>query len=66
MLMNDITCRQSRPDLDHRVQEDIVGICQMFHTLPIQWVEPGDICNAALFLAPCYPSRRTNPAASPV
>jgi (+)-trans-carveol dehydrogenase len=33
------------------VQDDIVGICQMFHTLPIPWVEPEDISNAVLFLA---------------
>ncbi len=51
MLMNDITYRQFRPDLDRPVQDDIIGICQMFHTLPVPWMEPEDISNAVLFLA---------------
>ncbi len=51
MVMNEITYRQFRPDLDHPGQDDIAGICQMFHTLPIPWVEPEDVSNAVLFLA---------------
>lgn len=51
MVMNEVTFRQFRPDLDQPAQDDIVGICQMFHTLPIPWVEPDDISNAVLFLA---------------
>ncbi|MGZ4510527.1 MAG: mycofactocin-coupled SDR family oxidoreductase [Mycobacterium sp.] len=51
MVMNEITYRQFRPDLENPGQDDIAGICQMFHTLPIPWVEPEDVSNAVLFLA---------------
>jgi (+)-trans-carveol dehydrogenase len=51
MVFNEGTCRMFRPDLEHPGPDDIAPICQMFHTLPIPWVEPEDISNAVLFLA---------------
>ncbi|GFG74544.1 mycofactocin-coupled SDR family oxidoreductase [Mycobacterium botniense] len=51
MVMNEGTYRMFRPDLENPGPDDIAPICQMFHTLPIPWVEPEDISNAVLFLA---------------
>jgi (+)-trans-carveol dehydrogenase len=40
-----------RPDLESPTAEDMAPICQMFHTLPIPWVDAEDISNAVLFFA---------------
>ncbi|CAM4178692.1 Putative short-chain type dehydrogenase/reductase/MSMEI_5872 [Mycobacterium basiliense] len=51
MLHNDGTFKMFRPDLENPGPEDMAPICQMFHTLPIPWVEAEDISNAVLFFA---------------
>ncbi len=51
MLHNDGTFKMFRPDLENPGPDDMAPICQLFHTLPIPWVDPVDISNAVLFLA---------------
>ena len=51
MFMNEGTMKLFRPDLQNPGPDDMAPICQMFHTLPIPWVEPQDVSNAVLFLA---------------
>lgn len=51
MLLNESTYRSFRPDLENPGPDDIKPICQMFHILPIPWVEAADVSNAVLFLA---------------
>jgi SDR family mycofactocin-dependent oxidoreductase len=51
MIMNEGTWRMFRPDLENPGPDDMAPICQMFHTLPIPWVDPIDISNAVLFFA---------------
>jgi (+)-trans-carveol dehydrogenase len=51
IIMNDGTFKLFRPDLENPGPDDMAPICQLFHTLPIPWVEPEDISNAVLFLA---------------
>ena len=51
MLLNQSTYHAFRPDLENPGPDDIKPICQMFHMLPIPWVEAADISNAVLFLA---------------
>ena len=51
MLLNESTYHAFRPDLANPGPDDIKPICQMFHMLPIPWVEAADISNAVLFLA---------------
>jgi len=51
MLHNEGTFKLFRPDLENPGPDDMAPICQMFHTLPIPWVEAEDISNAVLFLA---------------
>ncbi len=51
MLHNEGTFKMFRPDLENPGAEDMAPICQMFHTLPIPWVDAIDISNAVLFLA---------------
>jgi NAD(P)-dependent dehydrogenase (short-subunit alcohol dehydrogenase family) len=50
MLMNDLTYRMFRPDLENPTKDDLAGVSQMMHLLPTPWVEPEDISNAVLFL----------------
>ncbi|MEU6745261.1 mycofactocin-coupled SDR family oxidoreductase [Spirillospora sp. NPDC046719] len=50
MLLNDLTYRMFRPDLENPTQEDMVPISQMMNALPVPWVEAEDIANAVLFL----------------
>ena len=50
MMMNDMTYRMFRPDLENPTQADIAPISQMMNTLPVPWVEPVDVSNAILFL----------------
>ena len=51
MIMNEGTWKMFRPDLENPGPDDMAPICQMFHTLPIPWVDAEDIANAALFFA---------------
>jgi (+)-trans-carveol dehydrogenase len=51
MIMNEGTWKMFRPDLENPGPDDMAPICQLFHTLPIPWVEPIDISNAVLFFA---------------
>ncbi|OBG27407.1 mycofactocin-coupled SDR family oxidoreductase [Mycobacterium sp. 852002-51057_SCH5723018] len=51
MLHNQGTFKMFRPDLENPGPDDMAPICQMFHTMPIPWVDPVDISNAVLFLA---------------
>lgn len=51
MLHNEATFKMFRPDLESPGADDMAPICQMFHTLPIPWVDPIDISNAVLFFA---------------
>jgi (+)-trans-carveol dehydrogenase len=51
LLINDMTFRLFRPDLENPGPDDLAPICQTFHTLPIPWVNAEDISNAVLFLA---------------
>ncbi|MBD0322788.1 MAG: mycofactocin-coupled SDR family oxidoreductase, partial [Aldersonia sp.] len=48
MVMNEGTFKMFRPDLENPGPDDMAPVCQMFHTLPIPWVEPEDISNAVL------------------
>jgi len=50
MLMNDMTYRMFRPDLENPTQDDMAPISQLMHLLPTPWVEPADVSNAVLFL----------------
>jgi NAD(P)-dependent dehydrogenase (short-subunit alcohol dehydrogenase family) len=49
--MNDITFKLFRPDLENPGPDDFAPFSQMTHTMPVPWVEAGDISNAVLFLA---------------
>ena len=51
MIMNEGTWKMFRPDLENPGPDDMAPICQMFHMLPIPWVDPIDISNAVLFFA---------------
>jgi len=51
MLLNEGLYKMVRPDLENPGPDDLAPFCQMFHTLPIPWVEAEDISNAVLFLA---------------
>jgi (+)-trans-carveol dehydrogenase len=51
MLHNEGTFKMFRPDLENPGPDDMAPICQLFHTLPIPWVDPIDISNAVLFFA---------------
>ncbi|MFC5754929.1 mycofactocin-coupled SDR family oxidoreductase [Actinomadura rugatobispora] len=50
MLINDMTFRMFRPDLENPTAEDMAPVSQMMNALPVPWVEAEDIANAALFL----------------
>ena len=51
LLLNEATFKTFRPDLDNPGPDDMAPICQMFHMLPIPWVDAIDVSNAVLFLA---------------
>jgi (+)-trans-carveol dehydrogenase len=51
MIMNEGTWKMFRPDLENPGPDDMAPICQMFHVLPIPWVDPIDVSNAVLFFA---------------
>lgn len=50
MLLNEGTYKLFRPDLDNPGPDDLKPICQMFHTLPVPWVDAEDVSNAILYL----------------
>ncbi|MDT5335530.1 MAG: (+)-trans-carveol dehydrogenase [Mycobacterium sp.] len=51
LFMNEGTMRLFRPDLENPGPDDMKVVGEFMHTLPIGWVEPEDVANAALFLA---------------
>ena len=51
MIMNEGTWKMFRPDLENPGPDDMAPICQMFHTMPVPWVEARDVSNAVLFFA---------------
>ena len=51
MVMNEVTYRLFRPDLEHPTVDDMAVAAEALNALPIPWVEPGDISNAVLWLA---------------
>jgi (+)-trans-carveol dehydrogenase len=51
MLMNDQIYPLFCPDVENPGPDDLAPVSQAMHTLPVPWVEPVDISNAALFLA---------------
>jgi (+)-trans-carveol dehydrogenase len=65
MIMNEGTWKMFRPDLENPGPDDMAPICQMFHTLPIPWVDPIDISNAVLFFA-CDESRYVTGVTMPI
>lgn len=51
MIMNEGTWKMFRPDLEKPGPDDMAPICQMFHTMPVPWIDAIDVSNAVLFLA---------------
>jgi len=51
MILNDVTVRQLRPDLEKPTIDDAAEALTARHLLPVPWVEPVDIANAVVFLA---------------
>ena len=51
MILNDVTLRQLRPDLEKPTVDDAAAALTARHLLPVPWVEPVDIANAVVFLA---------------
>jgi NAD(P)-dependent dehydrogenase (short-subunit alcohol dehydrogenase family) len=50
MLMNEMTYRMFRPELENPTANDMAIVSEKMHCLPTPWVEPIDISNAILFL----------------
>jgi SDR family mycofactocin-dependent oxidoreductase len=50
MLMNEMTYRMFRPDLENPTADDMAMVSQGMHLLPTPWVEAVDISNAIIFL----------------
>jgi SDR family mycofactocin-dependent oxidoreductase len=51
MVLNDVTLRQLRPDLEKPTVDGAAEALTARHLLPVPWVEPVDIANAVVFLA---------------
>lgn len=51
LLHNDGIYQQFRPDLEHPARDDAEPAFNMFHAMPIPYVEPVDISNLVLYLA---------------
>jgi SDR family mycofactocin-dependent oxidoreductase len=51
MILNDVTLRQLRPDLETPTVDDAAEALTARHLLPVPWVEPVDVANAVVFLA---------------
>jgi SDR family mycofactocin-dependent oxidoreductase len=50
MIMHEGTYKLFRPDLEHPTREDFAGPSQSTCILPVPWIEPRDVANAAAFL----------------
>jgi (+)-trans-carveol dehydrogenase len=48
LLMNDAIYTLFCPDVENLSQDGVAPASQAMHTLPMPWVEPVDISNAAL------------------
>ena len=46
MILNDLTLRQLRPDLEQPTVDDAPATLTARHLLPVPWVEPVDVANA--------------------
>lgn len=51
MTLNEATFKRLRPDLDNPSADDVAEVLAARHLLPLPWVEPVDVANAAVFLA---------------
>ena len=51
MVLNEATFKRLRPDLSNPTAEDAAEVLKARNLLPVPWVEPVDIANAAVFLA---------------
>jgi (+)-trans-carveol dehydrogenase len=51
MIMHETAFKLFRPDLEHPTREDYAPASQSTNTLPIPWVETGDVSAAVAFLA---------------
>jgi (+)-trans-carveol dehydrogenase len=51
MLINESTFKHFRPDLENPTLEDFEEAAKRVHLLPVPYVQPEDIANAAVFLA---------------
>lgn len=51
MVRNPATYKRLRPDLDNPTEEDAIEVLTARNLLPVPWVEPVDVANAAVFLA---------------
>jgi SDR family mycofactocin-dependent oxidoreductase len=51
MVLNEATFKRLRPDLDEPTADDAAEVLRARNLLPVPWVEPVDIANAAVFLA---------------
>jgi SDR family mycofactocin-dependent oxidoreductase len=51
MVLNEATFKRLRPDLVNPTAEDAAEVLEARNLLPVPWVEPVDIANAAVFLA---------------
>lgn len=51
MIQNDMVRRSFRPDRENPTQAEFAEAATTMNMLPIPWVEPVDVANAALFLA---------------
>ena len=50
LMLNDVTMRKFRPDLEHPTEDDLAEVTIGMNVLPTAWIQPEDIANAALFL----------------
>jgi SDR family mycofactocin-dependent oxidoreductase len=51
MVLNEVTFKRLRPDLVNPTAQDAAEVLAARNLLPVPWVEPVDIANAAVFLA---------------
>jgi NAD(P)-dependent dehydrogenase (short-subunit alcohol dehydrogenase family) len=51
MVLNEVTYQRLRPDLPNPTAEDAAEVLEARNLLPVPWVEPVDVANAAVFLA---------------
>src|SRR5258708_37087833 len=52
MIQNEATRRLFLPDVENPTREQAAEVFTTTNALPVPWVEPRDISNAVLFLAP--------------